>query len=1028
MTHKNKRSQITLFIIIGLVILMIFGVSIYFVSLTKSSKTKEESQKILTETIQIAGIKAYVEECLDQSIEEGLLLLGKQGGKIYEHQGGNIVLNKFVSIDSSKVSYGIIKPFLSEDSIYPPPWKYPKEGPIQSSGRGYFGENSFPGLCDFNGLNKPGSKLRLPCPTYDLPNENDHSSVQEQLQIFIANKTKSCINFSAIPNINQNIIEGNISSEITMGRSSIDVKLNYPLQFKIAGKEPIVELMEFNSRIQIRLMDMFEIAQDIINKDNNELFFNLKNSKTKLQGYDSFIDINLFKRICNDCGNEKFDTLLIIQDRKSTLNNTPYIIQFMIENRIPVLDWIGNYPKFDGYDMIILEGETINLTVQGYDPDDLDEISYNFKGWKEDYDEIFDYTGFELNPVFPVQYITRINTPLRHWSIDSNYPESFPNASYNTIRNDIGPHNLSIEIKDSGGLIDWQDLNILIADKPIVKAESFKPYEDIPENIASVEDPFQLNGNVFSAFTTILDSFWTDLTTGKIYTNLTQKIPEEDIDIKNIKSTEFNDIGIHNFELTVNTNYVGTIKELLDIDVKECLPHKNPDEIIYPYTSNFINPYYADHTCCKDDYTIDSGKICYEETELSCKPTKSEIGIAKKAIMDDGLNIIDPDVSEYMTIENENNKKSRNDIYERTFTQKCRERGNICSGEIEDVWLIKTDCKDYDETKGETESCQGPVGKPSECNILTETSCYKFQGTTFEKEFQLLNSNDEIALGICNPELKCSDKNDLDSYDKGGNFLCQGTCGNGECNYPINCKCSASCGANANCDDLSPNDNTGKCTGELSWFEDFCTNDCNLQDLPYNIFKCNGEGCLCDTPLCDGHTKDDSLDRCDLGGENYFLDKCNETAGAVDMDNTCTYSPGKGCTSDPSCNGYNPGEILDTCSNTIYLRDICSDSCKVSSIEETYKTIGGGCFGPIECDGLNRFSIVTGVGWCYEESNSLKFCESPFYVIIDANTDGTVDETDICGTCLGRNGLPCDENFDGIFSGTCTFIGTCNEI
>lgn len=1025
----SKKSQITLFIILGMVVLMIFGIATYIVKTSSTSKVKEESQKILTETIQVSGLRSYVEQCLDQTAEEALLRLGRQGGNLYKFQGGNMVpLKSPLEVNNNNISYAITKPSLAADSAYPPPWRYPFIGPLSITNYyAYLGNSPFPGLCDQFGANKPGARFFLPCPTYDTNLTSDKTSVQEQLQMYVANKTKNCINFSAIPGIQGNIKEGDMNVTVSFGRNNVEFALKYPLEIKIAGKQPVVELLSFNTKQPARLMKIFEISQNIINRDNSEILFKVNEKEEDLQGFDRYISIGLFERLCTDCGNEKYDTLLQIQDSNSIINNTPYVFQFMIENRNPILEWIGRYPEPEDYNIIVLEGDTLNFTVQGYDPDDLDLLEYKYIGWKQDYDEVFDYAQFEsdrendliLAPESYIQMVT--STKPNHWMIDDNYPEKFPNSSYYTKKEDVGEHNLTIEVRDEAGLKDWQDLRILVADKPVIKAEAERVYPDIPENIASVEDYFQLNGRYFSAFTTVLDAFWTDMTTNKVYTNMSQKIPEGEIDIKDIKTAEFNTEGIHNFKLTAETDYAGTVEELLDIDVKVCVPHRD-DDLIYPYNSG--DPFQANHTCCTDSYGLNTNYICYEESYLTCKPERKEMGSSAKAVIDNANNVIDADLSdpEFMAIDRESDPNSANDIYQRTFTQECGQRGNICSGDVEDIWTRITECADL--TGSETERCQGPAENIDACDTISSQLCYNYYSTTFEKEFEKPG-----ATGICNPVPECSSPLDSErSYDDGGYIKCQATCYFGTCSKPINCVCGDCPGTGSACNGKVPGSLSGQCDGAgEKYFEDICTERCSYQDTTSGIFECNKPGCECNTPECNGLSSDSELDRCDLGGKTYFLDKCDSQATAVDKDNYCNADSSKGCTGAHNCHGLLPLTELQSCTNADFFRDVCSTSCNVESIQDKYVTkILSGCSGPKDCHDVDRFQVKPGKGWCYDDGTNLNICTSSH---VDVNENGIPDSGDACG-CSGHLGKPCDENFDGKYGVCDTYLGVgcCTDV
>ena len=70
-----KKAQVTVFIILGIIIV---ATVIGFFILRDSAAKKELSEQ--KEVIQTGNVKAFVENCLEQTGEDGLNLIGSQGG------------------------------------------------------------------------------------------------------------------------------------------------------------------------------------------------------------------------------------------------------------------------------------------------------------------------------------------------------------------------------------------------------------------------------------------------------------------------------------------------------------------------------------------------------------------------------------------------------------------------------------------------------------------------------------------------------------------------------------------------------------------------------------------------------------------------------------------------------------------------------------------------------------------------------------------------------------------------------------
>ena len=77
-----KNGQIALFVVVGLVIVLVVGV----VAMLRAvpARVEEEKEVESQSDFTVEPVREYVEECLRRVAEDALLLLGKQGGRIYE--------------------------------------------------------------------------------------------------------------------------------------------------------------------------------------------------------------------------------------------------------------------------------------------------------------------------------------------------------------------------------------------------------------------------------------------------------------------------------------------------------------------------------------------------------------------------------------------------------------------------------------------------------------------------------------------------------------------------------------------------------------------------------------------------------------------------------------------------------------------------------------------------------------------------------------------------------------------------------
>lgn len=95
-----KRGQVTIFLVVGIVLLGLFGGVFYLVSTINQDRLKEEQETPLYSEIRPQFV-IFVEGCLRQTAEPGLYLLGKQGG-IIEPEG------KFLATENDIINYAYL--------------------------------------------------------------------------------------------------------------------------------------------------------------------------------------------------------------------------------------------------------------------------------------------------------------------------------------------------------------------------------------------------------------------------------------------------------------------------------------------------------------------------------------------------------------------------------------------------------------------------------------------------------------------------------------------------------------------------------------------------------------------------------------------------------------------------------------------------------------------------------------------------------------------------------------------------------
>jgi len=801
----KKRGQLTLFIILGIVLLFIFGFLLYARGLAEKKDIEKEITKTPSDYLQPERLNKYVSTCLDDVTKQGLLLIGLQGGNIFESQNGTIKLEfvKYIPLyyynTSTNVSYGLIWDTSNPD-FFPPNANFilPYYPGIDLNLLSYYGNNNLSYLCQPNGPNQETSRAgveRLKGETCLFPDGTKQgygaNSIQEQLSLYIAKKLKECIVFSNITELNEKIVEqGDYKVSVLLGSDDVLVTATIPLKLIEEGNL-INKQYTFSSLQKVRLKKIYEFAHDFVELDKKNLKF-YKTNLTQLLYVLSYrympgFSVSFSCPFCNYTDNfgYKNDQVVTLMDSNSKLYGNDYIFRFAIQNRYPVLENINTPFHTDQYDYIVGEGQTLTFNLQGYDPDE-NLLTYNYSGWKEDYDSYFTFScckafGGSIDcAAFPDKCVINYTNNLfpRKWTKSDLYVETKKDASLLLTRNDIGFHTMSISTSDQE-YSDWRDLNILVVDIPVAQAEYNNNYSDVPKKNASVEDPFILDATNSTSLILPISSYnWKDNIDGFSFDiGPILYLPGPLYNIENIKEGYFKNTqasGLkHEISLTVSNNVLNSNYNF-SVMVYQCLNHKNSGTAPYPYNNlnlpldNYADvedPYLADHTCCENTDTYSSASNqCYLYKEYGIDASFND-GLFKDLAFSSNY----PEII-YLNQTNQPlaSEITDKDVFERIFSRNCSgTRGNVCDGSMQETRKLMFSCG----------TCSEP-NTTSTVKNLADIQCKNYN------EGYLCNSNPNTCISFIDPtqrstfnctQIQCDGEGNCDYIDK-NLCLCSKTC------------------------------------------------------------------------------------------------------------------------------------------------------------------------------------------------------------------------------------------------------------
>ena len=430
MVFQSKRSQITVFMIIGIVILAIFGF-LFFSSGQQTEENLEKRIDIAEEKIRETNIlRQYVTLCLKNSLQEGLILAGKQGGMIEAPQ-------EYAEFEGYKVGYGIRKqeptPELPGPPEYPcinkpgtPSYQCGAQNHIMNPKKPYpFGKRALPYLCDPEGPNAAYLKIfPFPCPigTYG------RGSLQEQLNLFVETQLPRCVNLTPIAQVTGlNITSAEPNVSVVWGEEDVVAKAAYPLNISLEGYGSM-RFFDFQVTLPVRMKKIFGLADYIAKNEIYDIEFVSQSDFTDYRYFmKQILPFMKVSEYCPLCAEGEHSSIIEINDSVSVIEGKPFVFRFAIENRIPALDPIQYVD--------VTEGDTILIEPIAYDADNNDIISYSVSGWKEN-----------------------------EWAFTGQYLE------YATQEGDAGDYEITVYACDQANECDWQLVGInveLIAEEII---------------------------------------------------------------------------------------------------------------------------------------------------------------------------------------------------------------------------------------------------------------------------------------------------------------------------------------------------------------------------------------------------------------------------------------------------------------------------------------------------------------------------------------------------------------------------------
>ncbi len=661
-----SKAQITGFMLLGILLMSAFGFVIFVTNAAAKDRLQDSMSKLSGDILSTTVAETYITQCFDDAVEDGLELIGLQGGIIYENQTKGLprfgledyseyYLEYFYPPEKgvyylpldTRINYGI-----NQNGLEKPNDKYGyysasgirKYDVIKNFAQFFSPElmgnvKGYPGACDELGLNKRTSR-RMACSDYSYSLINS----QQMLERYIENKTTDCLDLALMKEkfgYDIRTIE-NATVVVMYREKDVLVTLEYPLSIQIKSGDYSLKKLHFKKNYKVRLKKILESAYYLARTDvgdiNFDIFKDYKKVEVGVAPFDPSFKVSITTPCKGSCPLDfgKYDDVVTILDPQSMLKGQDYSFRFAVKNRHPYLSAIQTVSEESiwhekGYDIVVLEGADLKIKPIAIDPDG-DDITFNYSGWLETQNETWQPAG-ENCVDFPRSCV-HINPDIdqKYWSTNA---EADGSVSFLTSHSDVGPHNLFLEIRDEEKK-DWQNISIMVWPLPRLKAKLGSIY-GLDDKYASIEDPYILDSSGSSVQMVIDPQYkW------EIKSDTDSFIREKEIqsdfiiipsnpDIKNIKKDYFKPrmtsytpttfYDKYNISLVFNDDMPFIYDPLLieNVRVYECLPHNAP-YASYPYIdviSSSSSPlsydvltqnsryrdFQGNHSCCSGEAT-----------------------------------------------------------------------------------------------------------------------------------------------------------------------------------------------------------------------------------------------------------------------------------------------------------------------------------------------------------------------------------------------------------------------------------------
>ncbi len=238
MNRKNKKAQITMFIIIGLVIFMAFLFVLYFQQrVIKEPAITAPLERVAEEVpLEVLPIKQYTQECLDKTLPEAIIQVGLHGGYSDPENPQSTGIDFNLDPGSPTESDGV---YLDQIPVI------------------YWYHMDSPNKC-------------TSC-TISIENMPSLSDILTQIENYVKTHTDDCLeNFTAFREQGFEVKQGEMTIQTQFFEETVRMLIDFPVTIEKEGRSTVVS--KFFSISEVNIVPMYILANSMVIMELESLY------------------------------------------------------------------------------------------------------------------------------------------------------------------------------------------------------------------------------------------------------------------------------------------------------------------------------------------------------------------------------------------------------------------------------------------------------------------------------------------------------------------------------------------------------------------------------------------------------------------------------------------------------------------------------------------------------------------------------------------------------------------------------------